>query len=312
MQMTHMLRSLAFTGVLSAGLVVGAGPAFAQAGPGWFVPPAGGGGAPASAPRAPAPRPAPRPQTTQVPLLPPQVSPGPSGGPGPQQEAELPPPVPASLPPMPDLPVLPRANAPPASVIGVLGVPDIMRVSLAAQQIEKVITERREKLNEDATKEQAAWRELQQQLANQRTGLTPDQIRGKERELQERITNAQKQFRDRNRIIQETLQFGLQQIEQVLSAVVRQVSESRGMNLVLHRAQVVLNVAEFDMTEQVADQLNKVLATVVLPPDGVAPSVFSPPKPVAAVAPGTAPGTPGGAPAVTPANVPAQAMPPRR
>ena len=164
-------------------------------------------------------------------------------------------------------------------------------------------TERREKLNEDAQKEQAAWRDLQQQLANQRTGLTPDQIRAKERELQERITNAQKQFRDRNRIIQETLQFGLQQIEQVLSAVVRQVAESRGMNLVLHRAQVVLNVAEFDMTEQVADQLNKVLPTVQLPPDGVSPSVFSPPR---------QPATAANAPAATPATAASGPQPVRR
>ena len=311
MQMTQMLRSL----VVSAGLVVGAvGPGYAQSGPGWFVPPAGGGGAAGGAPRtAPAPRVQPRPQTSQVPLLPPQIQQGPGPGPAQQQEADLPAPAPASLPPMPDLPQLPRGNAPPASVIGVLGVPDIMRVSLAAAQIEKVITERREKLNEDAQKEQAAWRDLQQGLANQRAGLTPDQIRAKERELQERITNAQKQFRDRNRIIQESLQFGLQQIEQVLSAVVRQVSESRGMNLVLHRAQVVLNVAEFDMTEQVADQLNKVLPTVMLPPDGVSPSVFSPPRPAAAATTAPTTTTPTtAAPAATPTTAPAQPPPARR
>ncbi len=82
-----------------------------------------------------------------------------------------------------------------------------MRASTAAQQVEKAIGERREKLNEDAQKEQAAWRDLQQPLANAARQLTPDQIRAKERELQERITNAQKSFRDRNRIIQEAAQY---------------------------------------------------------------------------------------------------------
>lgn len=304
MHMRSFLRSTAVVAALSTF----AAPALAQSNPGWFVPPAAGGAGP-SRPTAPAARPPqPRPPVPTAPLLPPSL---------PQQaaEPELPPSAPVALPPMPDLPQLPRGAAPPASVIGVLSVPDIMRGSMAAQQIEKTITERREKLNQDAQAEQVAWRELQQQLANSRAGSSADQIRAKERELQDRITNAQKQFRDRNRIIQESLQFGLGQIEQVLSAVVRQVSESRGMNLVLHRAQVVLNVAEFDITEQVANQLNKALPNVVLPPDGVSPSTFSPARPVAAAPPAATPVVvPAVPPAPTPAPAPAPApaAPPRR
>jgi Skp family chaperone for outer membrane proteins len=218
-----------------------------------------------------------------------------------QQPEPEPPPVNVTLPPVPDLPPLPRGASPPAAVVGVLGIPDIMRASLAAQQIEKAIAERRQKLNEDAQKEQAAWRDLQQTLANQRATLNADQVRAKERELQERITNAQKTFRDRNRIIQEAGQYGLAQIERMLIAVIRQVAESRGMNLVLHRAQVALNVNEFDLTEAVVEQLNKVLPSVVLPPDGVSPATFAPAQAAAAAAPGAA--TPASAtpPAATPA-----------
>ena len=156
-------------------------------------------------------------------------------------------------------------------MIGVLGVPEIMRAATAAQQVEKVIGERREKLNADAQKEQAAWRDLQQQLSAQRATLNPDQVRQKERELQERITNAQNSFRDRNRVIQETAQYELSQIERTLIGVIRQVAESRGMNLVLHRAQVALNINEFDITEQVTQQMNKVMPSINLPPDGVSP-----------------------------------------
>ena len=173
--------------------------------------------------------------------------------------------------PVPDLPPLPKGAPPPAPLIGVLGVPDIMRAATAAQQVEKVIGERREKLTEDAQKEQAAWRELQQQLGAQRASMSPDQVRQKERELQERITNAQNSFRDRNRIIQETAQYCLGQIERTLIGVIRQVAESRGMNLVLHRAQVALNINEFDITEQVTAQMNKVMPSVTIPPEGVSP-----------------------------------------
>lgn len=238
------------------------GPARAQQGPGWFVPPGGGGGAGQAqpAPRPAAPRP--QPQTRPTPAAPAVPAPGVEAG---EPEVQI------QLPPVPDLPPLPRGAAPPASVIGVLGVPDIMRVSTAAQQVERTIGERRDKLNQDAQKEQVAWREMQQALANQRSGLNAEQVRAKERELQERITNAQRQFRDRNRIIQEAAQYGLAQIERTLIAVIRQVAESRGMNLVLHRQQVALNINEFDITEQVAEQMNKILPSVNVPPDGVSP-----------------------------------------
>jgi Skp family chaperone for outer membrane proteins len=189
-----------------------------------------------------------------------------------------------ALPPMPALPPIPQGNPPPTAVVGVIGVPEVMRASVAAQAVDKVIGERREKLNEDAQKEQAAWRDLQQTLANQASTISPEQKRAREIELQTRIANAQKQFRDRARIIQEAAQYGVNQIERSLVAVIRQVAESHGMNLVLHRSQVALNMSNFDITDEVTNQLNKVLSSVVIPPDGMALTDM-PPQPAEVVTP---------------------------
>ncbi len=256
-----------------AALLAGVGQASAQ---GYFIPPQQRAPAAPAARPAPVARPAPRPPAPVQQNLPPPppveiqggmpaVPDGNLGDTGDQAAVQLP------NVPVPDLPALPKGATPPAAVIGVLGVPEIMRAATASQQVEKIIGERRAKLNEDAQKEQAAWRDLQQQLAAQRATLTPDQVRTKERELQERITNAQASFRDRNRIIQETAQYSLSQIERTLIGVIRQVAESRGMNLVLHRAQVALNINEFDITDQVTQQMNKVMPSVTIPPDGVSP-----------------------------------------
>ena len=284
---------VAAAGLLAAGLVLQCPPAAAQQNPGYFIPPAAPSGPRAPAPRQSGPRVA---APSQVQVTPPTGLPDAGGN------AQNAPPIQVQLPPVPDLPPLGRGPAPPAAVIGVLGIPDIMHAATAAQQVEKTIGERREKLNEDAQKEQAAWRDLQQALANQRASLNADQIRTKERELQERITNSQRQFRDRNRFIQEAAQVGLAQIERMLIATIRQVAESRGMNLVLHRAQVALNINEFDITEPVVEQMNKVLPSVVLPPDGVSavaaqlaqpvsPTAAAPAAPTAPAAP--APASPG-------------------
>ena len=220
------------------------------------------------------------------------------------------PPIQLPMPTVPELPALAKGAAPPAAVFGVIGVPEVMRASTSAQQVDRIIGERREKLNEDAQREQATWRELQQSLANQRNTMSPEQIRGKERELQERITSAQRQFRDRNRIIQEAAQVGLNQIQATLIAVIRQVAESRNMNLVLHRAQVALNVNEFDITEQVAAQINRLLPAVTLPADGVSAAGLAPvPVPILTAAPAATPAAASPAAATPAAAAPAAATP---
>jgi Skp family chaperone for outer membrane proteins len=305
-----------FLSLLVAPLLGVAASASAQQSQDWFIP---GQSSPSKSQNKPQAHPAPvRPQAA------PESAPAPAA-------ANTPPPGPPmqiQLPPVPQLPPLPKGAPPPTPVIGVLGVPEVMRASTAAQEVERVIGARRAKLNQDAQKEQAVWRDMQQSLMNERAKLTPEQIRARERALQDRITNAQRQFRERNRIIQEEGQYALGQIEQTLIAVIRQVAESRGMNLVLHRQQVALNVNEFDITAEVAEQLNKVLPHVVIPAEGQEPPMVpvkpagTPPAASAAPAAPAAPAQPvpasasvpgganGAAKADAPASPPAQAPSP--
>ena len=86
----------------------------------------------------------------------------------------------------------------------------------------------------------------------------------------------------------------MMQINRTLEQVVQQVAVSRGINIVLNRAQVLGTTADFDLTPQVVAVLNKVLPEVVIPPDGVSPVSMAPPKsePRPAVAGETKPATP--------------------
>ena len=241
--------------VLAAALAAVIGfvqPAFAQQSHDYFVP--GKPQAPAAvhhpAPAQTAPMPAPMVEQQQPP-------------------AELPGHV--KLPPAPAIPALQRGASPPAAVLGVIGIPDVMHASTAAQEVEKIINERRQKLNTDVQKEQGVWRQMQEALSNDRGKVSAEQIRTREHQLQERITKAQADFRKRADIIQQAAQYGLAQIERTLIGVIQQVAISRGMNMVLHREQVALNVNEFDISAEVAAELNKVLPKVVVPPDGQLP-----------------------------------------
>ncbi|MGY6769773.1 OmpH family outer membrane protein [Komagataeibacter sp. NFXK3] len=179
------------------------------------------------------------------------------------------------LPPVPKAPDVPKSAPPPAPVIGVISVPEVMRLSSAAQQAERVLGARRDDLAREAQKEQAGWRDEQQKLQGQAKTMSSDQIQAQERKLQERVMAAQKDFRNRNRVIQEAAQVALGQIERELVQIIRQVAASRSMNLVLHREQVALSQEPLDITQQVATQLNAVLPTVFIPAADADPEVLA-------------------------------------
>ena len=194
--------------------------------------------------------------------------------------------------PAPTPPPLAPGQPPPAPVIAIVDVPEIQRVSSAFTQVREAIESRRARLNEDLQREQQRWRDEQQRLAAERGSLSPEQLRARERDLQDRITDSQRTLRDRAAAIEQLAQTALREIEQALGIVIRQVASSRNVNIVLPRPLVIFNEPPFDLTEEVAAQLNRMIPSVTLPPEaGEAPR------------PAQAPARPGGA---------QPAQPPRR
>lgn len=199
----------------------------------------------------------------------------PQGGQGqpaprPAQQGQRPAQAPAQRPVAPPPPLAP-GQPPPAAVIGIVDVPEIQRVSTAFTQVREAIEQRRGRLNEDLQREQQRWRDEQQRLATDRTTLQPEALRARERELQDRITDSQRTLRDRAAQIEQLAQGALREIEQALGIVIRQVASSRNVNIVLPRPLVIFNEPPFDLTEEVAAQLNRMIPNVTLPAEGAEP-----------------------------------------
>ncbi|WP_431305383.1 OmpH family outer membrane protein [Sediminicoccus sp. BL-A-41-H5] len=176
---------------------------------------------------------------------------------------------------------LPPGSPPPTAVIGIVDIPEIQRLSTAFNQVREEIERRRTRLNDDLQREQNGWREAQQALSVQRTQMTPDQIRARERELQDRITDSQRIFRNRSQAIEQAAQQSLMQIEEALAGVVRQVAASRSVNIVVPRPLVIMNDPGFDLTEEVAQQFNRTLRQVTIAPDSDGANPPAPPTPPA-------------------------------
>jgi Skp family chaperone for outer membrane proteins len=189
----------------------------------------------------------------------------------PAQQPQRPAQAPAQR-PAPTPPPLAPGQPPPAAVIGIVDVPEIQRVSSAFTQVREAIETRRGRLNEDLQREQQRWRDEQQRLAAERATLSPEQLRNRERDLQDRITDSQRTLRDRAAGIEQLAQTALREIEQALGIVIRQVATSRSVNIVIPRPLVIFNEPQFDLTEEVAAQLNRMIPSVTLPAEaGEAP-----------------------------------------
>jgi Skp family chaperone for outer membrane proteins len=228
-----------------------AGPAaFAQSSPGYFIPPSASTPPPA-APSVPAPAPTPEP----------------APAPAPQAAAQ------PQMPPIPQLPALPKEAPPPVAVIGVLSVPEVMQKSTAAQGVQAVIQQRQAELGQQAQAARGKIQSEQEAILAERGKLSDSQLEAKEQALRNEIAATQTKFEERNQAIQNSGQAALSQIESELIAIIRQEAQARGMNLVLHREQVALNVDAFDITDDVVAQLNKLLPSVTVPPSVVTPGM---------------------------------------
>ena len=268
--MTKARSALAVLAVL----LPAAAPAGAQD---WFVPNQGQG------PGQAQPRPA---QPAQQPARPAQ-----------QQQQQPRPAQGAQRPVQPNPSPLPPGQPPPDAVIGIVDVPEVQRNSSAFNSVREEIEKRRQRLNDDLQREQGKWRDAQQALQGERATLQPDALRTRERELQERVTESQRVFRDRSRGIEQAAQAALGEIEQALAVVIRQVAGSRKVNIVMPRALVIFNDAPFDLTDEISGQLNRVLRTVTLAAEGAPAAAVPAPPP---------------APPARPAQAQGQGQPPRR
>ena len=109
--------------------------------------------------------------------------------------------------------------------------------------------------------------------------MPPEQLRQRERDLQDRITESQRIFRERSRAIEQVAQGALVEIEQALGSVIRQVAASRSVNMVLPRPLVIFNEPPFDLTAEVSQQFNRALRSVSIPPESAAGDAAAPAPP---------------------------------
>jgi Skp family chaperone for outer membrane proteins len=99
-------------------------------------------------------------------------------------------------------------------------------------------------------------READQELARQRSILSPEAYAKKRGDLEGRIASLQRDARARKRGLDKIFAQGMAQVQAELTEVAKEIAKEWGLDLVLTKTTVVLVRPKFELTEEVLRRLN--------------------------------------------------------
>ncbi len=158
-----------------------------------------------------------------------------------------------------------QAQKVPAARIAILDNQRIMRESSAAIDIKSQIDRQRQKYQDEITKKEQELRKTDQELARQRTILSPEAFAKKRSEFESRYTQVQRDVQARKRELDQAYEFGLRQIQKAISEIIVALAKEREFNIVLPRTQVIFAEASMNITDDVLLRLNQKLPKVAIP-----------------------------------------------
>lgn len=157
-----------------------------------------------------------------------------------------------------------RAQQPEPLAIAILDVQDILREAAAGRSLQSEIQKREQALKAELEKRENALLAADQQLAQQRGSLSPEEFAKKRNELAKQLAELRNYRQAQSSAISALARKGETQLLQALVQIVAEIAEARNITLVLNRAQVVIAPNELDITQEAMAQLDAKLPRVDL------------------------------------------------
>jgi Skp family chaperone for outer membrane proteins len=154
------------------------------------------------------------------------------------------------------VPKAPRAQELAAPVIAVIDLQKVRRDSIAVKALSQRIAEQKAIYQGELREQETALREADQELARQRSILSPKAYASKRVELEGRVATLQRDARDRKRALDKIFAKGMSQVQAALTEVAKEIAKELGLDLVLSKTTVVLVKPKFELTQEVVRRLN--------------------------------------------------------
>jgi len=160
------------------------------------------------------------------------------------------------------------ADAKPTLPIAIVDMKAIRQQSTAMAGVRDQISEYRTGFQTQIQQEEEQLRAANQELARQRSILSPDAFAEERKKFETRLAEVQRLVQNRRQELDKLRDTAMIQIQNNLNEVIADIAGERGIALVLQRDQTVLAVRTLEITTEVIERLNKKLPNVVVPPPG--------------------------------------------
>lgn len=144
--------------------------------------------------------------------------------------------------------------APP--VLAVIDLQKVRRNSIAVQALSKRIAEQKTRHQDELREQERTLRDADQELARQRSILSPEAYAKKRGDLERRVASLQRDARARKRALDKLFAQGMAQVQAELTEVAKEIAKEWGLDLVLTKTTVVLVRPKFELTQEVLRRLN--------------------------------------------------------
>lgn len=146
--------------------------------------------------------------------------------------------------------------------VAVLDMQSIFRDAKAVKRIREQVTKYGASFEKEIQKERDAVRTENQELARQRTILSPEAFAEKRRKFEQRVVEVQRLVQKRQRELDTSRNEAMSKVNSSYVEIVSKIAQERNLALILKKAQTAFSVKTLDITQEVLSRLDKKLPTV--------------------------------------------------
>lgn len=150
------------------------------------------------------------------------------------------------------------------TAFAVVDVQKILRQSKATLSIRPQIQKLREEYKVEYNRESKQLREANQDLARQRTILSPEAFAQRRKAFEKRAKNIRRSVQGKKRTIDQAVAKAMSEVNRALRNVTVQIAKERSLDLILPKSTVFMVQTKHDVTNEVLKRLNKQLPSVTV------------------------------------------------
>ena len=146
--------------------------------------------------------------------------------------------------------------------IGILDVQAILRDASAVKNIRDQISKYGSQFEKEIQKERDDLRKANQELARQRTILSPEAFAEVRRKFEQKVVEVQRLVQQRQRELDKSRNEAMATVNKAYIKIVMNLADGRDIAIILRKSQVAYSAPALDLTKEILARLDKDLPTV--------------------------------------------------